>query len=96
MDLERLRNLLNQADEKLAAANQSLEVTRRQKNEQVRYPRLYCMHHKWIKHEIERGGGEVHDGLCEISSVILHASQVCVTRECTRRRRKSVVGAVML
>ena len=34
MDLERLRNLLNQADEKLAAANQSLEVTRRQKNEQ--------------------------------------------------------------
>jgi hypothetical protein len=36
VDLERLRNLLNQADEKLAAANQSLEVTRRQKNEQVR------------------------------------------------------------
>jgi len=34
IDLERLRNLLNQADEKLAAANLSLEVTRRQKNEQ--------------------------------------------------------------
>lgn len=38
VDLERLRNLLNQADEKLAAANQSLEVTRRQKNEQATSP----------------------------------------------------------
>lgn len=55
VDLERLRNLLNQADEKLAAANQSLEVTRRQKNEQVRYPRLYCMHHNcaWQKSVLE-------------------------------------------
>lgn len=34
IDLERLKSLLSQADEKLAAANQSLEMTRRQKEEQ--------------------------------------------------------------
>jgi hypothetical protein len=52
VDLERLRNLLNQADEKLAAANQSLEVTRRQKNEQVRDSCGYIAHITHVHDEI--------------------------------------------